>query len=119
MLFSNLQRNGLQLAEKKYYKTPKNTIIELRSSLMNLFVETDTIRRDGRPPSMEAPSAAPAFAKLLQAFAILKPLTPFRIVLRIPNNSMLNKKIPKSNRDFSSETDTIRTCDPHLRRVML
>ena len=44
MLFSNLQRNGLQLAEKKHYKTPKNTIIELRSSLMNLFVETDTIR---------------------------------------------------------------------------
>lgn len=53
MLFSNLQRSGLQLAEKKYYKTPKNTIIELRSSLMNLFFETDTI-----------PSAAPAFAKL-------------------------------------------------------
>ena len=44
MLFSNLQRNGLQLAEKKHYKTPKNTIIELWSSLMNLFVETDTIR---------------------------------------------------------------------------
>ena len=81
MLFSNLQRNGLRLAEKKYYKTPKNTIIELRSSLMNLFFETDTI-----------PSAAPAFAKLpslaiyikiaAPLLAILKPLTPVRIVLR-------------------------------------
>ena len=100
MLFSNLQRNGLQLAEKKYYKTPKNTIIELRSSLMNLFVETDTIRRDGRPPSMEAPSAAPAFAKLLQAFAILKPLTPFRIVFTRSNKSMLNTKGLSSDRPF-------------------
>ena len=42
--FQICKKNGLQLAEKKHYKTPKNTIIELWSSLMNLFVETDTIR---------------------------------------------------------------------------
>ena len=38
------RKTSLQNAEKYLYKTPKNTIIELWSSLMNLFVETNTIR---------------------------------------------------------------------------